>query len=91
MPVIRSAKKQMRQNAVRKARNYPVRTMLKTYVKKMDKIIKEGNATEAVALMPKVSSVIDMAAKKKIIHNNTAARKKSRLARNLNALQSKAA
>jgi len=52
-------------------------------------LIKDGKLDEANKLLPKVYSIIDMACKKKIIHPNNAARKKSLVARGLNNLQSK--
>lgn len=87
MPIIKSAKKRMRQNVKRRARNFPVRSELKTMFKKELKLIKDGDVEGAVKLMPKVVSIIDTAVKKKIIHGNNADRKKSRLSRALNALQ----
>ena len=77
----------MRQNVKRRARNFPVRSELKTLVKKMYKFIKDGNIEEATKLMPLVFSIIDTAVKKKIIHQNNASRKKSRIAREFNAAQ----
>lgn len=89
MPVIKSAKKQMRQNAKRRARNVPVRSELKTVVKNQLARIKDGKVEEAVKFMAMAYSVIDTAVKKQIIHKNNAARKKSLLARNLNDLVTK--
>ena len=89
MPVIKSAKKQMRQNAKRRARNFPVRSELKTVVKNQLKRIKDGKVEEAVKFMAMAYSVIDTAVKKNIIHKNNAARKKSLLARGLNDLVAK--
>lgn len=89
MPVIKSAKKQMRQNAKRRARNFPVRSELKTVVKNQLKRIKDGEVEEAVKFMAMAYSVIDTAVKKNIIHKNNAARKKSLLARGLNDLVAK--
>lgn len=43
-----------------------------------------GKSSEAKDLLPATASVIDKAAAKGIIHKNTAARKKSRLAKKLN-------
>lgn len=77
----------MRQAIKRRARNFPVRSELKTMFKKQLVFIKQGKTEEAVKLMPMVYSIIDMAVKKNILHRNTAARKKSRLALGLNALQ----
>lgn len=87
MPVIESARKQMRQNLKRRARNFPIRNEVKTLVKKQLSFIKDGKMDEAVKFMPIVYSVIDTACKKNLIHPNNAARKKSRLARALNELQ----
>lgn len=89
MPVIKSAKKQMRQSIKRHARNYPVRNELKSQFKKELKYISEGKLEEAVKFLPEVYSLIDTACKKHHIHPNNASRKKSRLAKALNILQTK--
>jgi small subunit ribosomal protein S20 len=91
MPVIKSAKKRMRQNIKRRARNFPLRSELKTYVKKVLSMIKEGKEEEVKKILPKVYSIIDTACKKKIIHQNNAARKKSRVARALAGISGKGA
>ena len=79
----------MRQNVKRRARNFPVRSELKSLMKRELLMIKDGKVEEAVKFLPEVYSVIDMACKKNILHPNNAARKKSRLARALNGLQGK--
>lgn len=89
MPIIKSAKKQMRQNKKRRARNYPIRSELKTTYKKALTLIKEGNVEEAKKFLPFAYKIIDMAAKKKIIHDKNAANKKSRIALALNDLEKK--
>lgn len=89
MPVIKSAKKQMRQALKRRARNFPVRSELRTMFKKELVLIKDGKVEEAVKLLPLVYSIIDTACKKNILHANNAARKKSRLAVAINTLQGK--
>lgn len=83
MPIIKSAKKRVKQAEKRRKRNYPVRTMMKTYIKKVLHAVKEGNKEEAEKLLKQAYKIIDTAAKKNIIHDKNAARKKSRLARNL--------
>lgn len=87
MPVIKSAKKQMRQSAKKRARNFPVRSELKSTFKKALLMIHDGKFNEAKAFIGFVHSVIDKAAKKKIIHGKNADRKKSRIARELNLLE----
>ncbi len=86
MPVIKSAKKRMRQNAKRKERRQPYKAEMKTYFKKVLNLVKEGKEKEAAELLPKTYSVIDQACKRNILHKNTAARRKSRLARAVNGL-----
>lgn len=79
----------MRQNVKRRNRRFPVRSELKSAVKKALMMVSEGQTEELVKFMPHVFSVIDTAVKKKILHKNNAAHKKSRIARGLNALQEK--
>lgn len=86
MPVIKSAIKRMKQANVRRARRLPLKNQMKTMFKKVLKLAKEGNLAEIVKVLPETYSLIDTAAKKKIIEPNTAARRKSRLARAANAL-----
>lgn len=81
MPLIKSAKKRMKQAEVRRQRNYPVRSSMKTHMKKVLVLAKEGKKEEAEKLLPVTYKIIDTAAKKNIIHSNNADRKKSRLAR----------
>ncbi len=76
----------MRQAAVRRARNFPVRSELKTLIKKELLLVKEGKVEEAKKLLPEVYSIIDTACKKNIIHKNNASRKKARLAKALAAI-----
>jgi len=84
MPIIKSAKKQMQQSRKKRARNFPIRSELKTTYKKALDLIKEGNIEEAKKFLPFAYKIIDMAAKKNIIHDKNAAHKKSRIARALN-------
>ncbi|MBP9770932.1 30S ribosomal protein S20 [Candidatus Gracilibacteria bacterium] len=87
MPVIQSAKKQMRQALKRRERNAPHRNELKTVFKKQMKYITDGKLEEAVKFMPTAFSVIDMCLKRNLIHKNNAANKKSRLALALSKAQ----
>jgi small subunit ribosomal protein S20 len=80
MPIIQSAIKRARQNIVRRERRVPYKSQMKTYVRQFMDLMKEGKASEAQTLLPKVQKSIDMAVKKHILHKNTASRKKSRLA-----------
>lgn len=87
MPVIKSAKKQMRQAIKRTALRAPLASELKSVFKKQLKYIQDGKVEEAVKFMPKVFSVIDTACKKHHIHRNNAANKKSRLSLALSKVQ----
>ncbi len=87
MPVIKSAKKQMLKSFKRRIMRQPIKTELKTLMKKELKLIKDGKKDEAVKFLSEVYSEIDMACKKHIIHSNNADRKKSRLAQALNSIQ----
>jgi small subunit ribosomal protein S20 len=89
MPIIKSAKKQMRQSRVRQKRNNATRTRAKEAEKNTLNLVKEGNAEEASKSLQVAYKAIDTAAKKNIFHNNRAARKKSKLAHAVAGLQKK--
>jgi small subunit ribosomal protein S20 len=81
-----SARKQMRQSRKRRARNRQNLSQLKTQVKKLRAAIAEGDAGAAESLLPATVGQIDKAAKKGVVHDNAAARYKSRLTRKVRAL-----
>ncbi len=81
MPIIKSAIKRAKQNTVRKARLLPYRTTMKTMIKKIELLVKEGKKDEAVKLLPEVMSAIDVASKKNIIHRKNADRKKANVSK----------
>ena len=78
MPNIKSAKKRVLVSATKQARNKADKTALKTILKKVDA---DTNDNVKVAV-----KAVDKAAAKGIIHKNAAARKKSQLAKKLNAV-----
>jgi len=82
----RSAMKRNRQNEKRRVRNRASRSEVKTQVKRLRTAIGEASAESARKLLPETVAQIDKAAKKGVIHRNTAARSKSRLTRQVNAL-----
>jgi small subunit ribosomal protein S20 len=82
---IKSQIKRNRQTVVRRARNRAVRTELKTRVKNAMQAAEAGeNAPEAAAI---AMSHIDRAANRGVLHRNTAARRKARLQKRVNASQ----
>jgi small subunit ribosomal protein S20 len=84
-----SAEKQMRQSLKRRARNRKNLSLLKTRVKTLRAAIATGDAEAAKKLLPKTVGEIDKAAKKGVVHDNAAARHKSRLTRKVNALSAR--
>ena len=80
-----SAKKRIRQNEKRNARNRWRKDRVKTAVRSFDDAIEEGNLDEAQTLLNKAASVIDKVASTPAMHKNTAARRRSQLAKRLNA------
>ncbi len=78
MPNIKSAKKRVLVSRANQARNKAAKTALKTVIKKVDA---DTNAATVKAAV----SAVDKAAVKGLIHKNAAARKKSQLAKKLNA------
>lgn len=83
MPNIKSAKKRVKVNAVKSARNKAARSALRTEIKNANAAIVAGENKEE-ALKAAVKK-IDQAAAKGLLHKNTAARKKSALAKKANA------
>jgi small subunit ribosomal protein S20 len=76
----------MRQGLKHRDRNRRNVSQLKGQIKKLRAALSAGNADEARKLLDETTGQIDRAAKKGIIHDNAAARYKSRLSRRLNAL-----
>ena len=87
MPVIKSAMKRMRQEKVRTERRTPYRTRMKTMVKKVMTLAKEGKKDDAAKALPEAFKAVDMAMKRNIIHWKNAARKKSLLSRTVAAMK----
>lgn len=79
MPIIKAAKKSLRQSKKRRARNLRRKRAMKDVVKEIRVLAGEKKAQEAEKLLPKAYKAIDKAKKRGIIKKNTAARKKSRL------------
>lgn len=91
MPVIKSAEKRMRQNKKRRERNRVYRTRARTLVKRTRRMIEERNLEAAEETARQACQALDKAAAKGVIHDNNAARRKSRLMKRLNKAKEKAA
>lgn len=85
-----SALKRARQSQRRHVRNARVKSIIKTFSKKVIKAVEEKNLEEAKKALTMAMPIIQKAASKKVIHKKTAARKISRLARKVNALATQA-
>jgi len=73
------AKKRARQNEKQRKHNASLRSMVRTYIKKVVAAIASGDKAAAAAAYTAAVPVIDRIADKGIIHKNKAARHKSRL------------
>jgi small subunit ribosomal protein S20 len=76
----------MRQSLRRRARNRKNLSQVRTQIKKLREALAKGDADAARTLLPETVGAIDKAAKKGVVHDNAAARYKSRLSRRLAAL-----
>lgn len=84
----KSAEKRDRQSLKRRIKNRDARSQMKTAIKKLRGAVEAADVKAASDLLPKTLSVIDVSAKKSVIHKNTASRYKSRLSRAVAALKS---
>lgn len=75
----KQAKKRARQSEKRRRHNIGLRSMVRTYVKKVIAAIETGDKAAAQQAFLEAQPVIDRIADKGIIHKNKAARHKSRL------------
>ena len=81
----KSALKRARQNDIRRLRNKAVKTRTKNATKNVHLSLSGDAHEEASAKLIEAQATIDKAAKKGVIHKNTAARKISRLTKRVNA------
>ena len=86
MPNIKSAKKRVLVIDKKTARNKAIKSEMRTEVKKFLNLVNSGDKEGATKLFPYTCSVIDSAVSKGVIKKNTAANKKSGLAKKLNAM-----
>lgn len=86
MPNIKSAKKRVLVTEKKTARNKAVKSEVKTEVKKFLALVNSGDKAAATAKFPETCSNIDGAVSKGVLKKNTAANKKSGLAKKLNAM-----
>jgi small subunit ribosomal protein S20 len=83
----KQAKKRARQAEAHRDHNAGMRSMARSYIKKVVKLIAEGKKAEAEAAYKEAVPVIDRTANKGLIHHNKAARHKSRLNDHIKAMK----
>jgi small subunit ribosomal protein S20 len=85
MANIRSQIKRNRQNETRRRRNQAVRSELKTRAKSALAAAETGDPAAAAEALKQAQRRLDTAAAKGVVHPRTAARRKSRLTKRVNA------
>ena len=86
MANIKSQMKRIRTNEKRRQRNQSVRSELKTYVRRTCEAIAANDKQAAEAALRVAGRKLDKAVSKGVIHANQAANRKSKLAKQVNAL-----
>ena len=86
MPNIKSAIKRVSVIEKKTLRNNMIKSGYKSAVKKFEQAVEAGNKEEATKLLALATKKVDQACTKGVIVKNTAARKKSNLAKKLNAM-----
>lgn len=76
----------MRASEKRKSQNLKLKKSFREVIKKLQELVKTEKFEEAKKLLPSIQKALDKAAKVNVITKNTAARKKSRLAKMLNKI-----
>ena len=81
-----SAKKRIRQNVTRRARNRWRMKLMRTAIKTFDTTVAGGSVDEATKAFRDASKIVDRTAQKGVIPPNQAARRKSRMNARLKAM-----
>ncbi len=87
MPNIKSAAKAMRSSARKRVYNLRTKDKFKSAIKTVKEALNSKSADEALKALTAAYAALDKAAKKNVIHKNTASRKKSRLAKAINKIK----
>ncbi|HEX2549344.1 MAG TPA: 30S ribosomal protein S20 [Gammaproteobacteria bacterium] len=91
MANIKSAKKRARQSEKHRQHNASLRSMVRTYIKKVYNAVEASNLKLAEESYKVAQPIIDRMANKGLLHKNKAARHKSRIVGHLKKLSEKAA
>ena len=87
MPILRQAKKALRQSRKKAERNSVIKAEIDSCKRFFRKAIEANDAAKAEELYHKLGKMIDKATKNNIFHRNNAARVKSRMMQKLNAIK----
>ncbi|NQT21772.1 MAG: 30S ribosomal protein S20 [Planctomycetes bacterium] len=88
MPQIKSAKKRMRQDAKRRLMNRSRKGVLRSQLRKVTDAIQAGDREIADKEFRIATKLLDRAGLRRLVHANLASRKKSALAKKINAIGS---
>ncbi len=86
MPNIKSSAKRDQLQKAANARNKAAKSALRTEIKKFDAAVEAGDGVQAAETYRVAVKSVDRAASRGLIHKNNAARKKSAMAKKINAL-----
>lgn len=89
MPNTPSAKKRLRQNVGRRAKNRSTKTAIRNLTRSVRESIAAKDAARSEKAFGTLVSKLDRASSKKVIHANAAARTKSRLSKAIKAIKGK--
>jgi small subunit ribosomal protein S20 len=81
VPNIKQQKKRMRLAVKQRLRNRQVKSSIHTLFRKLETSLADDDQAATTVVAAQLTSTIDKAAAKGVIHANNAARKKSRVAR----------
>lgn len=87
MPNIKSAKKRVHSNKKKEISNNDIYSSMKTAIKKFEKDVKAENTEDATLSLNTAIQKVDKAKKNGLVHQNKAARVKSRLTKLKNAMK----
>lgn len=83
---IKSAKKRVLVAEIRAAKNKAIKSKVKSYIKKVEVAVTEGDKAAAQVVLSQAISEISKATSKGIFHKNTAARKVSHITKAVNSM-----
>ncbi len=86
MAVLKSAEKRHRQSVKRRMRNRMTKSQIRNTIKLFLTTVSNGDKAEAEKAFKSLQKQLDTAKRRGIMHENTVARKKSRMAKQLNGM-----